>query len=442
MAISSPAGPAQRGIIRLSGPQSWAGALRILKPLIITHAYRWMNAWLTDPPLPAGLILFRAPRSFTGQDMAELHVPGAPALLSMTLEKLLANGARRAEAGEFSARAFLHGKFNLTEVEGIAATISARGRHQLRAAASLRHGRLHQLVQQHADHLADLLALVEAGIDFSDEPDVSFITVAELRERLDTVISAIRALQMRAVSWEALSAQPIVVFLGRANVGKSSLLNSLSGQDRAIVSSTAGTTRDALAVELCDNSRVVRLMDAAGVEDHRTGLAGLMNEARQQLLLRADVILLTIDQEDTPESLAQLLVPVQSVNAWKIIVRNKADLPGGMRATASHNLPWLNVSAKTGDNLAALRTAIFDYAHRQAPLGDDCLTLNARHQQLIQQAGAALQRAGNTLASAPQFPELLAADLRAALDALGAISGAISSDDVLGRIFGGFCIGK
>ncbi len=443
VAISSPLGPAQRGIIRLSGPKSWAMALHILEPVLQTCVYQWINVRLKALPLPAGLILFRTPHSFTGQDMAELHIPGAPALLTLMLENLLEGGARGAEAGEFSARAFLHGKFDLTEVEGIAATISAKGGHQLRAAASLRHGRLHQWVQQYADQLADLLALVEAGIDFSDETAVSFINRDELRARLDTVITAIQTLQTRAVCWEALSALPGVVFLGRPNVGKSSLLNALSGQERAIVSSIAGTTRDVLAVELRDHSRVVRLMDVAGVEERHTGLSGLMNDIRQQLLLRTDVILLTIDQEDTPESLQQLFASVTDINVWKIIVRNKADIPGGLRAAiATINRPWINVAAKTGDNLAALRTIIFDYAHRQAPLGDECLTLNARHQQLIQQADAALQRASATLATAPQFPELLAADLRSALNDLGAISGVISSDDVLGRIFAGFCIGK
>jgi tRNA modification GTPase len=414
-----------------------------LVPQVLMKANRWINTWLLDPCLPAGVILFQAPRSFTGQDVAELHIPGAPALLSATLDKLLTRGARQAERGEFSARAFLNNKMDITEAEGIAATISARGSHQLRAAASLRHGRLHQWVKQQADVLADLLALVEAGIDFSDEPGVSFIPLATLQQRLAGVIHAISRLEVRCVRWEALASEPVAVMLGRPNVGKSSLLNALSGQQRAIVSSVAGTTRDAISAELSESSRTVRLMDAAGMETDDSQLTSLMNDARRQTLLRADVILLIIDQLDTPDTLHQMLSEIQDANVWKIIVRNKSDLPGGMtHAPSSANLPWMNVAAKTGDHLAELRSLIFEYAHRQAPLAEDCLTLNDRHQRLIRQAAAALQQAQDTLALAAEFPELIAADLRAALDDLGAISGTISSDDVLGRIFGQFCVGK
>lgn len=442
-AISSPAGPAGRGIIRLSGPMSWAIAQSVLRPLSAIRPYCWMDAWLLEIALPAGLMSFKAPRSFTGQDIAELHIPGAPALLNLMLEKLLTNGARQAEAGEFSARAFLNGKLDLTEAEGIAATISARSGHQLRAAASLRHGRLHQWVKQQADDLADILALIEAGIDFSDEPGVSFIALDQLQQRLSSVSSAMQSLELRAVSWEALAAMPTVVLLGRPNVGKSSLLNALSGQNRAIVSPVAGTTRDALSIELSDASRSVRLVDAAGVEDQNTAIANLMNDARRQTLLRADVILLVIDDADTPEMLHALLGEVQDANVWKIIVRNKSDLSAGLHAApAALLLPWINVAAKTGQCLPALRELIFDYAHRHAPVAEDCLTLNGRHQQLLRQAQLAMRRAEDLLKASGQFPELLAADLRLALNDLGSISGTISSDEILGRIFGSFCIGK
>ena len=442
-AISSSAGPAERGIIRLSGAMSWTIVQSVLRPVPETIPNFWINAWLMDIALPAGLICFKAPRSFTGQDVAELHIPGSPALLGMMLEKILANGARQAEAGEFSARAFLNGKLDLTEAEGIAATISARSYHQLRAAASLRHGRLHQWVQQRADELADTLALVEAGIDFSDEPGVSFIPSDQLQQRLEALSGAIQSLESRSVSWEALPAMPTVVLLGRPNVGKSSLLNALSGQDRAMVSPVAGTTRDAISIELSDLSRTVRLVDAAGVEDQNTAMANLMNDARRQTLLRADLILLVLDNADTAGTLRTLLDEVKDANVWKIMVRNKSDLSGGLRAPpAEQSSPWMNVAAKTGMNLPALRDMIFDYAHRQAPMADDCLTLNNRHQQLLRQARSALRRAEDILKTSGQFPELLAADLRAALNDLGSISGAIGSDEILGRIFGSFCIGK
>ena len=443
VAISSPGGSAARGIIRLSGPLSWAIATSLLRPVAKPQPFCWIDAWLDEPALPVGLMLFQAPRSFTGQDIAELHIPGSPALLALIMDKLLAKAARQAEGGEYSARAFLHGKLDLTEAEGIAATISARTNHQLRAAASLRQGSLHRWVQQQADTLADILALVEAGIDFSDEPGVSFIALDQLQQRLYALSQSMQALETRSVSWEALAAMPTVVLLGRPNVGKSSLLNALSGQERAIVSPVAGTTRDAISVELSDASRSVRLVDAAGVETNTTSMAELMNDARRQTLLRADVILLVVDHTDTQGSIEALMAEIQDIHVWKIIVRNKSDLSGGLRsAPPTISLPWINVAAKTGDSLSALRELVFDLAHRQAPVAEDCLTLNSRHQLLLRQARSALERAEKILASSGQFPELLAADLRAALDDLGAISGTISSDDVLGRIFSSFCIGK
>ncbi|HMD55830.1 MAG TPA: hypothetical protein VKJ65_14885, partial [Phycisphaerae bacterium] len=171
----------------------------------------------------------------------------------------------------------------------------------------------------------------------------------------------------------------------------------------------------------------------------------LMNQTRRNVLLTADAILVILDHTDTSETISKVLDEAADINVWKLVVRNKSDLPGGLQSLPQEiDLPFLQVSALTGENLDALFANILDLAHRDAPVAHECATLNRRHLQSLSDAHEALQRARNAVqsADADQFPELLASDLRAALDALGEISGVVSSDDILGRIFGSFCIGK
>ncbi|HTV48845.1 MAG TPA: tRNA uridine-5-carboxymethylaminomethyl(34) synthesis GTPase MnmE [Phycisphaerae bacterium] len=445
VAISSAASPAYRGIIRLSGPDSWKLAFKLVHKVSDPQPNHWFNVQLADPPVPVGLIFFRAPKSFTGQDIVELHLPGSVPLLNMILKALISAGARQALPGEFSSRAFLNSKMDLSEAEGIAAVIAARSAHQLRAATSLREGSLHRWTARHVEELADLLALVEAGIDFSDEPGVSFISPEILRSRLDSISADVQKLRSSAVNWESLPTTPAVVLLGRPNVGKSSLLNSLSKQNRAIVSPQAGTTRDQLSVTLTSDALSIRLIDAPGIEAGASQLSELMNQTRRNVLLTADVILIVLDKTDTSQTLRDVLDEVADINAWKLVVRNKIDLPDGLRALPPEiDLPFLSVSALTGENLDELFAKIKELAHRDAPVAHECATLNRRHLQALSDAHQALNRAREAAESAgiDQFPELLASDLRAALDAMGEISGEVSSDDILGRIFGSFCIGK
>ncbi len=492
VAISSPPGAAWRGIVRLSGSQAWPMAQGLLRTPVAAEAYRWREAWLKTPPLPAGVVFFQAPKSFTGQDVAELHLPGSSSLLTRILRCLQAAGARLAEPGEFTARGFLNGKYDLTEAEGIAATIAARSAQQLRAAASLRHGTLHRWVAAQSEQLADLLSLVEAGIDFSDEAGVSFLSSAELRRRLAALQTRIATLRRHAGTWDMLQALPAVMLLGRPNVGKSSLLNALSGQGRALIAPQAGTTRDALQALLTTPQGPVLLWDLPGIENPGKDFSALTEPVRRQALLAADVILLVLDDLDTPIGVARLLAEVADSDAWKILVRNKMDLPDGLR-TAPDNSPadFIQVSALTGAHLASLRALIGRRAKQERPLARQVMTLNARHHDALARAATALAGAAATLGGAVDFdpgasaaeaeapdaaaadrqvfagrehlleaglkmpaapapssttveqsPELIAADLRAALDALAEISGAISTDEVLGRIFSTFCVGK
>jgi len=425
-----------RAILRLSGPDAWTLALRqTAAPATPPHPGQIHSTRLAHTGLPATLLQMKAPRSFTGEDVAELHLPGSPAVLKSIHQQILAAGGRQALPGEFSARAFFNGRFDLTRAEGIAATIAAENDLQLRAAAQLRSGALHQWTAATADMLANLLALVEAGIDFSDEEGVSFISPAEFLRQIEAIMLRINTLIASAQRWERIDALPTVALVGMPNVGKSSLINALTGTARAIVSPVAGTTRDALlAVMPVAGSPGIRLVDTAGWEQGGGELAGKMKAAHDRARDEADLIL-WVSAMDQPQWVAP---PRRGNDLW---VMNKADL-----AQPGQKLPDgtdVFTSTRTGEGIEALRTLIVQKITSATMIGAEYFTINQRHRRLLEAAEESLQRArDNAGESMGQFPELLATDLRQALDSIGQISGTIAPDEILGRIFGAFCIGK
>jgi tRNA modification GTPase len=384
--------------------------------------------------LPALLLLMQGPRSFTGEDVAELHVPGSLALAAMIQRSLAAAGARHALPGEFTARAFFNQKMDLTQAEGIAATIAAENALQLRAATHLRQGALHQWTSPTAEALAHLLALIEAGIDFAEEEGVSFITPADIRRQLASLQQRIHALLAGALRWERLDTLPTAAIVGRPNVGKSSLINALTGTQRSIVSPIAGTTRDALSAIMDYRGQKIRLLDVAGEEAEMSELASNMNAARRRALEEADLILHVTSLGDGQSS------PPTDSASNQIWVINKSDLGNAI----GFHRPDAIVSARTGEGIEALRELIATSVLRETTLGTQQMTLNQRHQGLLHSADESLARAATSATDdfVRNFPELLATDLRHALDSIGQISGTISPDEILGRIFGTFCIGK
>ena len=441
-AISSPSGPALRGIIRLSGPNSWPLAMTVLEPLYAPPSpRRWIRAMLKHPRLPAGVLFFSAPASFTGQDSVEIHIPGALPLLRRILAELITAGARTAGPGEFSARAYVNGKYDLTQVEGIAATIAATNAVQLRAAQSLRDGRLYAWTHRQTEALADLLAAVEAGIDFSDEPGVSFISAADLLNGIRDIEARIHQLQIRAADWQSTSSMPTAMLIGPANAGKSSLINRLAGQDRAIVSHQAGTTRDPIAAIMHTTRGNVRLMDSAGLEDSDDAMYRMMDQLRRQVMTQADMLVLVVDPPHNSRTAENLLVRAGAPAGipW-LLVHSKSDL---LPAASAATLP-MRVSTVTGEGIADLREIIAKRCFAAASVAAEHIALNQRHRAALR---ATLQHLARAAAAAcsdnwETAIELVAGDLRAALDELGGISGIVSSDEILGRIFGRFCIGK
>jgi tRNA modification GTPase len=438
VALSSPQGAdGIRAIVRLSGPAAWELTQSVAH--IAETRIGWHDAPLEFDGLrfSGHIILFQSPKSFTGQDVAELHVPHSPALVAALTQALLRAGAahgtpiRLAEPGEFSARAFFNGKIDLTEAEGIAATIAAGSDAQLRAAAGLRKGDLHRWTRATADKLADLLARVEAGIDFVDEDDVRFIEPPELIAALAQLRTEIASQLTAAIRIDRLDAPPAIVFTGKPNVGKSSLINALAGRDRSIVSPIAGTTRDMLATDMHVEASIVRLIDVPGEEAPTDELREKMMAARDAALLDADLIVQVIAATDE-------MIP-EPPDPRHIVVMNKVDLL--QNSDPRVNAQLRAVSAKTGQGIAALRSALAQITARKEHTSASRLVLNHRHREILQQSLRTLEHAHAAVAST-LHPELLAAELRHALDQLGQMTGTLSPDEVLGRVFAQFCIGK
>jgi tRNA modification GTPase len=449
LALSSPpSGNAPRAILRLSGPASWPLTRHLLAADL---RLAWQPVLLTalHLHLPAAILAFRAPRSFTGEDLIELHLPNSPALLALLTDHLLDLArrhnlpARLANPGEFTARAFFNAKLDLTEAEGIAATIAAASQTELRAAARLLQGDLHRWISALARQLADTLALVEAGIDFADE-NLDLLPPAQLRQTLQQLHTQIHDQLAQALRIDRLAELPTIVFIGRPNVGKSSLINALSQSDRSIVSPIAGTTRDVLSAIMHispspqndhppfsggASHRQIRLLDVPGEETPTTDLQSQMMATRQAALLDADLIVEVLDDPTSASTPPDDPAP-------RLVIYNKSDL---------HPIPpntplWQHVSATRGTHIPELRAHL---AHLLAPhptVAASRIVLNHRHRELLAQAAARLT-AAQSLDPAAQ-PELLAAELRRALDLLGQITGTISPDEVLSRIFSQFCIGK
>ena len=458
LAVASPPGRSPRGIIRMSGP----GALDLLSATLErsgdqrlrTRGLHRARMQLPDGALPVLALVMPGPRSYTGEDSAELQLPGNPNLLQRVVEFLIASAAcaqlpaRRAEAGEFTARAFFNNRLSLTQAEGVAATIAAQSDAELKAAGMLRSGAIGDLAHSLADRLASALALVEAGIDFTDQEDVVAISPRDLHDRLTELVLAIQSHLDRAVGLERLEAIPWVVLTGPPNAGKSTLFNAMLGRDRAVVSDVAGTTRDVLAeplpISTARGQAEVMLVDLAGAEhvdalESRARIEPHMQQAAQEALQRAELILICIPA-DAPTSDLPWSPP-----ADRPVIRllTKAELsPGSAR---SHDLA---VSALESHNLEKLREAIADrLADRAVSLAGDLVALTPRHESALRSAGENLREAVELIAPirnerALAEPELAASSMRAALNDLAGLAGDITPDDVLGRVFTTFCVGK
>jgi len=427
VAISSAVGESARIIVRLSGSRARDIVDKLSgrasgfggTPTVISLQLR-----VDALTFAAHAYVFYAPHSYTGEDLVELHLPGNPLLARMTLSACQQAGARLADPGEFTARAYFNGRLDLTEAEGVAATIAAHGEAELAAARQLLAGELSRRLVPIMDLLADTLALVEVGIDFVDE-EVTFLPAEELRERLTRADGMLAEIQSTSGRFERLSHEPRVVLVGPPNAGKSTLLNALAGHDRAVVSPIAGTTRDVLSATVFLRRGAIQLIDVAGFDSDsgrtRSDVHSQMQTRAKQAMESADVVV-GVQEPGTAED--------ASITA-DLRVNTKADLHPHVPGDG------IFVSAVTGQGLAELRDRLDELAFGAQSPGAS-LALTSRHLQAIETARLALARA----LERGESSEVLAMELRESLDALGQILGVIAPDDLLGRIFSAFCIGK
>jgi len=459
VAISSPPGVSPRGIIRLSGPEAIPLAASLFtglggdSPTDVPGHRRLLGQVRIDGDacIPAELYVFRAPASYTRQDVIEFHTSGSPPVLAMLHDQLIARGARPAAPGEFTARAYFAGALDLTEVEGVAAMIHARNDAQLRASEALLHGHLSRRSLALRDQLADLLALLEAQIDFVEE-SIEFTSRADVSATLGRIGKELDGLLRDALAVERLEVLPRVMLVGPPNAGKSTLFNQLVGMDRAIQSATAGTTRDVLSAVLAVPGGDITLLDSAGigVETGETPNPGpdpdqLAMAAAKRSMAAADLILVVVDVTHEPAAAEQALRSTLPA-CPALIVLNKIDARPADAGCTPESSAAVQVSALTGEGVPALRARIGRMLFASAPgHGAELLALSAGQRAALGEARRAVQRSAEICENSPElsdFLELLALEVRAAMQALSLLGGAVATEELLGRIFARFCVGK
>lgn len=506
-AIATPVGEGGIGIVRVSGAHAVDVAAHVVRPrnqqpLQQLESHR---LYLSDvlspesplkPPLPLGegqgeghidealVVIMRKPHSYTGEDVVEIQTHGGAWILQATCDGLIRHGARMAQPGEFTKRAFLNGRLDLTQAEAVLDTIQATTSRSLQAAQSLLRGSLSKEVDTLRERLISVLAHVEAGMDFAEE-DITFIQASEVQQALTDTQRVVEQLIASYEEGRIIREGIKVAIIGRPNVGKSSLLNALLKLDRAIVSDQPGTTRDVIDESLNVRGIPLRLLDTAGLRPTQDSIEGEGIRRTEDAIAEADVLLLVLDGADgvTDEDLAvfetygsrkHLLVmnkmdlpESKSFDARSLPLPTKSPLPlgeGQGEGPASLSPSWerarvrgkgegpspseeeaptfVKVSAKTGEGLDHLTSVIQSVCLKEGlEATPSVLVTRLRHKTTLEQARRSIEEAMRSL-ERKESGECVALDIRAALDALGEITGAVSTEDILDRIFHDFCIGK
>ena len=441
VAVASPAGRGAVGVIRVSGTEVPRIAVAILGAVPAPRAACLRRFHDADGiALDEGLALyFPAPASFTGEHVLEMQGHGGALVVDGVLKRVLALGARMARPGEFSERAFLNGKMDLAQAEAVADLIDAGTAAAARAAVRSMQGEFSARVHGLNAQLTELRAYVEAAIDFPDE-EIDFLSDNSLRQRLAGVFTAFDSITAAARQGALLREGLNVVIAGKPNAGKSSLLNRLAGDDIAIVTPLPGTTRDLLRQQVHLDGLPVNLIDTAGL---RTAADVVEEEGIRRAraeMQRADAVLYVVDG-----TLADRALPAElgalPPNVLVAVAVNKIDLLGtAARVESNAGVTSIWLSAQTGDGIELLRDHLKASAgYRDVESG--ALSARRRHLDALSRAQDLVERAAETLRTTQAF-ELFAEDLRLAQRALGEITGEFSSEDLLGEIFGSFCIGK
>lgn len=446
VAISTPPGRGGIGIVRLSGPEARAIAEPLLKLRHALQPAQARFAEVIDKTDDAGKALdeavvtwFEAPHSYTSEDIVEIATHGSPVLLDYLVRQAISAGARLAEPGEFTQRAFLSGRLDLTQAEAVHDLIESTTLHQARVAAQQLGGSLARNIAPTKEKLIALIAALEAGIDFAED-DIDLLTTQQIVAQIQAVQVPLQALEQTFSYGRIVRDGLTLAIVGRPNVGKSSLFNRLVERDRAIVTATPGTTRDLITERVSLEGIPVELIDTAGLR-HSTDEAESIGIAKsREAMAEADIVLLVLDAT-APLHAEDEATLAEHGDRPLLVAINKRDLLGS--AAPSLSLPQLAIetSALTGQGIRELRAAMLALITTTAPTAETALITNLRQQQAVTAALTALAQAQQSVAA--NMPhEMLLLDLYESLRALDSLTGATTSDDILNLIFSKFCIGK
>jgi len=439
-AISTPPGRGGIGIARLSGPDSRTIAEKILRIQSEWHSWTAFLAELIDSEGNTVdhvvVTYFASPRSYTAEDVVEIACHGSPVVLRHALDRAIAAGARLAEPGEFTLRAYLKGRIDLPQAEAIRDLIEATTLYQARIAAQQAEGSVSRRLKPVKEQLLELIALLEAGIDFAED-DISVAPPQEILRRIDPVLTAVTALAASFSYGKLVHDGFTLAIVGRPNVGKSSLFNRLLEQDRAIVTDIPGTTRDLVSETASLDGIPVKFVDTAGIHQGQDVVENLGIERSYRAMADADLTLVVVDASTALTEEDRELVRRARQQGKCVVAANKSDLPG-----RAQDLEAVYVSALNGDGVPELRKRLVETI---APRGryeqEGGFITSLRHERLLNESRDALEQAKS--ATSLGIPhEMLLLDLYGALRPIDAITGATTADDILNRIFSTFCIGK
>ena len=438
-AVSSGAGRAGIAVVRVSGPAAHLAIELIAGKLtpVRLATYRTFHSISGEVLIDQGLVFwFVGPQSVTGEDVAEFHVHGSPAVVGLLLSELgLIPGLKLAQAGEFSKRAFENGKMDLVEVEGLADLLAAESEPQRRLAMRQFSGEASAVYQEWRAQLLDILAYVEASIDFADEADVAAEAIEKIKPRLIALVASLQEAMEKSLQASAVRSGLRIVIAGPPNVGKSSLLNGLVGRKAAIVSEIAGTTRDVIEAPILIAGLPVSLSDTAGLRSHsddpieREGMARSLSEVES-----ADILVWVLARD-----VAEMALPLRKPD---LVVMNKCDLKGEKSIQGRNETPdliFVEVSARDGTGMQSLRQQLESMVLQHSSCATDAVMVRERHRTAVSESIRYLNDAhkhdGHEL-------ELVAEDVRKAMTSLASITGRVNVEEFLGRIFQEFCVGK
>ena len=453
-ALATPIGRSGIGVIRLSGD----GALDLARKLVDDGSFsprpRVSNLKQLRDPTDCAVIdeaivtYFKAPHSFTGEDVVEISCHGSPVLLRRVIDLCLGQGARLAEAGEFTLRALVNGRMNLTQAEAIRDLIDAQTTAAARQAVRQMRGEFSHQLQPCKDELLDMIVVLESALEFVED-DLPSVQVANLRARLSSIAGSVGAIAATFKAGHLIREGIRVAIVGRPNVGKSSLFNALLGSDRAIVTEIAGTTRDQLNERLTINNIPISLIDTAGLRDTDDRVESIGVERSRRTMADADLVIAILDaSEDVLTEDREIVEQIES--APHVVAVNKIDkisrqgmddVIKSFRTLVVANDAIVPISAKTGEGLDALRQAIISPYASENIGTDGFLVTDARHHDLLVRTRDEILHSIDLLDSGTS-EELVLVGLHNALRYLGEITGETTTEDMLTRIFSTFCIGK